>query len=98
MTGISDRGHTVLETRFLPERASRAPAGAFGRRSFGRAAPPPAHDFEVEHILQRCRARRIVAAPQENRRSRRPQGDMFAYAATATSLLALCILSALPII
>ena len=98
MTGKSDYGHTVLETRFLPEPASRAPAGAFGRRSYGRAAPPPAHELEVERILARCRARRVEASPQETGSARRIQGNTLAYAATAASLLVLCVLSALPVI
>ena len=89
------QGHAVLDRRFYPEPSGRAPAGAFGRRSFGRASPPPASEFEVERILSRCRARRAEHLPAGSEAA--PSTDTRVYAAAAASLLAFCVLSVLPV-
>ncbi|MBX3506683.1 MAG: hypothetical protein KF895_14485 [Parvibaculum sp.] len=97
MTDILAHGHTVLDRRFHPEPAGRASAGAFGRRSFGRASPPPATEFEVERILSRCRARRVEVNPGRNEGAQPRSSELRVYAAAAASLLAFCVLSVLPV-
>lgn len=99
MNTNSSTGYGRLERGFMPQPGTRAPAGAFGRRVFGRNAPAPADSLEVERILARCRARRIDApAPLPAReRQRRGGQDALAYIATGLSLLALSAISALPI-
>lgn len=95
----SSTGYGRLERGFMPQPATRAPAGAFGRRVFGRNAPAPADPLEVERILARCRARRVDApAPLPAREHPRRGGqDVLAYIATGLSILALSAISALPI-
>ncbi len=98
MSTISSPGFNRLERRFMQEPGHRAPAGAFGRRSFGRAAPAPAGELEVERILARCRARRIEEGKIEKRRARgRRMDETLAYVATGVSLVALSAVSVLPI-
>lgn len=91
-------GYNRLERGFIAEPATSAPAGAFGRRVYGRQAPAPAAELEVETILKRCRERRIEISLCEERRSRsrRNSEDVLAYVATGLSLLALSAVSALP--
>lgn len=97
MTATSNPGFTRLERSFIPEPANRAPAGRFGRRVFGRAAPAPADPLEVERILARCRARRVpVPAPRPRIRRRGGGSEKLAYVATGVSLLALSVVSVLP--
>lgn len=95
----SSTGHQRLERGFIPQAPSHAPAGAFGRRVFGRLAPAPVDPLEVERILSRCRARRgDPSAPLPAReRSRRGGQELLAYVATGLSLLALSAVSVLPI-
>jgi len=76
-------GYNRLERGFVAEAGHRASAGSFGRRVYGRPAPAPAAELEVETILARCRARRAGE-------------DTLAYIATGLSLLALSAVSALP--
>ena len=98
MTATSNLDFTRLERSFIPEPANRAPAGHFGRRVFGRAAPAPADPLEVERILARCRARRAPAPAPRPRTHRRGSGsDKLAYIATGASLLALSVVSVLPV-
>jgi hypothetical protein len=91
-------GYNRLERGFIAEQGNRASAGAFGRRVYGRPAPAPAAELEVETILARCRARRAGRAAPDGRheRRRRGNGDTLAYIATGLSLLALSAVSALP--
>lgn len=92
-------GYNRLERGFIAESGHRASAGSFGRRVYGRPAPAPAAELEVETILARCRARRAshdVALNGRHERVRRGSEDMFAYIATGLSLLALSAVSALP--
>lgn len=99
MTIFPGSGYGILERRFLAEPAGRAAAGAFGRRSFGRTAPAPASELEVERILARCRTCRAASATtSEGKRRSRSGGDNLAYVATGLSLLALSIVSALPVL
>lgn len=90
-------GYNRLERGFIAE-PGKTPAGAFGRRVYGRPAPAPAHELEVETILARCRSRRADTSLQNDRpqRSRRASEDTLAYVATGLSLLALSAVSALP--
>lgn len=91
-------GYNRLERGFVAEAGHRASAGSFGRRVYGRPAPAPAAEFEVETILARCRARRASHAALNGRRERARRGgeDTLAYIATGLSLLALSAVSALP--
>lgn len=91
-------GYNRLERGFIAEPGTRAAAGAFGRRVYGRPAPAPAAELEVETILARCRSRRADTSLQDDRRERARRGseDMLAYVATGLSLLALSAISALP--
>lgn len=90
-------GFNRLERGFIAE-PGNAPAGAFGRRVYGRPAPAPAPELEVETILARCRSRRADTSLQDDRRERERRGseDMIAYVATGLSLIALSAISALP--
>lgn len=98
MSAFPGSGYGILERRFIAEPAGYKTAGAFGRRAYGRAALAPAAEFEVERVLARCRARRAAnAAPEEKTRSRFRE-DVLAYAATSLSLLALAIVSVLPVL
>lgn len=97
MSAFPGSGYGILERRFIAEPAGRAMAGAFGRRAYGRPAPAPTTEFEVERVLARCRARRdINVAPKEKAR-RRLNVDMLAYVATSLSLVALAVISVLPV-
>ena len=91
-------GYNRLERGFIAEAGHRAPAGSFGRRVYGRPAPAPAAELEVETILERCRARRAghVALNDRRERARRGSEDTLAYIATGLCLLALSAVSALP--
>ena len=91
-------GYNRLERGFIAEQGNRASAGAFGRRVYGRPAPAPAAELEVETILERCRARRADRpGPNGSReRARRGNEDTLAYIATGLCLLALSAVSALP--
>ncbi|WP_143710156.1 hypothetical protein [Parvibaculum lavamentivorans] len=98
MTTIQSSGFNRLERDFIPQAPGRAPAGAFGRRVFGRAAAAPAESLEVDRILARCRDRRAeTLAPLPRRSSYRGNSEALAYVATGVSLLALSAISVLPI-
>lgn len=98
MNATANTGHTRLERNFIPQRSSRAPAGVFGRRVFARTTPVAVDPLEVERILARCRARRTDApAPLSHERPRGIVSDKLAYAATGLSLVALSVISALPL-
>lgn len=91
-------GYNRLERGFIVEAGHRAPAGSFGRRVYGRPAPAPAAELEVETILERCRARRAGHVTPDGRRERPRRGseDTLAYIATGLCLLTLSAVSALP--
>jgi hypothetical protein len=97
MSTFPGSGYGILEQRFIAEPASRATAGAFGRRTYGRPAPAPTAELEVERVLARCRARRVTSAAPEEKARPRLSEDMLAYVATSLSLLALAIVSVLPV-
>ena len=97
MNTMSSPGFNRLERRFMQEPGHRASAGAFGRRSFGRAAQSPAGDLEVERILARCRERRLDDVKQEKRARVVWNSEKFGYLATGVSLVALSAISVLPI-
>ncbi|MBO6633317.1 hypothetical protein [Parvibaculum sp.] len=97
MNTMSSPGFNRLERRFIQEPGHHAPAGAFGRRTFGRAAPSPAGELEVERILARCRARRLAEEKREERSRPRRGEETLAYLATGLSLVALSAISVLPI-
>lgn len=97
MSTMSSPGFNRLERRFMQEPERRAPAGAFGRRSFGRPAPSPAGDLEVERILARCRERRLADAHRQSRSRTAWNGESIGYLATGVSLAALSAISVLPI-
>lgn len=94
-------GFNRFERGFIAEPANRAPAGAFGRRVYGRPAPAPVEELEVETILARCRQHRLSReVSREARDIRRGQarsgnGDLFAWLAMALSLLGLWTVSAM---
>jgi hypothetical protein len=99
MNATSNMGLTRLERNFIPQPSNRAAAGVFGRRVFGRAAPMPADPLEVERILARCRARRVEApAPRPRKRAHGTRADRLAYVATGLSLVALSVISLLPVL
>ncbi|MEP0709011.1 MAG: hypothetical protein ABJL17_06135 [Parvibaculum sp.] len=97
MSTMSSPGFNRLERRFIREPGHGAPAGAFGRRTFGRVAPSPAGELEVERILARCRARRLEDAKHEERTRTAWNGESLGYLATGVSLVALSAISVLPI-